>query len=128
MAIETSAIYVGVLTLLMLVLGARVSLLRQKYRVSMGSGEQPVLTRALRVFGNFTEWVPLILLGLVLCELVGAPALLIHLVGIGLIVGRLSHVAGLYPDRTTAARMIGVLLTWASALTTGGYLVFASVV
>lgn len=128
MAIESSVIYVGVLTLLMLVLGARVSLLRQKHRVSMGSGDQPELNRALRIFGNFTEWVPMILVGLVLCELVGAPGLLIHLVGIALIVGRLSHVAGLYPDRTTTARMIGVLLTWASALTTGGYLVYASLI
>jgi len=128
MAIENAAIYVGLLTLLMLVLGARVSLLRQKYRVSMGSGDQPELTRALRVFCNFTEWVPMILLGLVLCELSGAPSLLIHLVGIALILGRLGHLIGLYPDRTTAARGIGVLLTWLSALTTGGYLVYASVI
>lgn len=128
MAIENAVIYVGLLTLFMLVLGARVSLLRQKYQVSMGSGDQPELTRALRVFGNFTEWVPMILLGLVLCEFMGAPPLLIHLVGIAVILGRLGHLIGLHQDRTTSARGIGVLLTWLSALTTGGYLVYASVV
>jgi uncharacterized membrane protein YecN with MAPEG domain len=110
----------------MLVLGARVSILRRKHGVSMGSGDQPDLARALRVFGNFTEWVPMIIIGLVLCELVGAPALLLHLIGIAVILSRLLHVAGLRTDRATAARSLGVLLIWASALTTGGYLVYAS--
>lgn len=127
MAIETSAIYAGILMLLMLVLGARVSILRRKYRVSMGSGDQPDLAKALRVFGNFTEWVPMIVGGLVLCELVGAPAVLLHLIGIAVILSRLFHAAGLRADRATAARSLGVLLTWASAFATGGYLVYASI-
>ena len=127
MAIETSAIYAGILMLLMLVLGARVSILRRKHRVSMGSGDQPDLAKALRVFGNFTEWVPMIVVGLVLCELVGAPTVLLHLIGIAVILGRFCHVAGLRADRATTIRSLGVLLTWASALTTGGYLVYASI-
>ena len=124
--IEISAIYAGLLLLTMLVLGARVSILRLKHGVSLGSGDQPDLARALRVFGNFTEWVPMIIIGLVLCELVGAPALLLHLIGIAVILSRLLHVAGLRADRATAARSLGVLLIWASALTTGGYLIYAS--
>ena len=126
--IEISAIYAGFLLLTMMVLGARVSILRRKHVVSMGSGDQPDLARALRVFGNFTEWVPMIIIGLVLCELVGAPALLLHLIGIAVILSRLLHVAGLRADRTTAARSLGATLIIASALTTGGYLVYASIV
>ena len=126
--IQISAMYAGFLLLTMLVLGARVSILRVKYGVSMGSGDQPDLGRAVRVFGNFTEWVPMIIIGLVLCELVGAPALLLHLIGIAVILSRLLHVAGLRADRTTAARSLGATLIIASALTTGGYLVYASTV
>lgn len=128
MAIETSAIYAGILMLLMLVLGARVSILRRKHRVSMGSGDQPDLAKALRVFGNFTEWVPMIIVGLALCELVGAPAVLLHLIGIALIVSRVAHVIGLRPERATTTRTTAVLLTWACAAATGGYLVYAAVI
>lgn len=126
--IQISATYAGLLLLTMLGLGARVSILRVKHGVSMGSGDQPDLARALRVFGNFTEWVPMIIIGLVLSELVGAPALLLHLIGIAVILSRLLHVAGLRADRATAARSLGALLIMASGLTTGGYLVYASVV
>jgi len=126
MTLEITPIYVGILTLMMLILGARVSLLRQKHRLSMGAGEHPDLQRAVRTFGNFTEWLPLILVALVLCELVGAPAGLLHAVGIALVIGRVLHLLGLYPDRTTAARTIGVLLTWLCALVSGGYLVYAA--
>ena len=126
--IQISAMYAGLLLLTMLVLGARVSILRVKYGVAMGSGDQPDLGRAVRVFGNFTEWVPMIIIGLVLCELVGAPTLLLHLTGIAVILSRLLHIAGLRADRATAARSLGATLIMASALTTGGYLVYASIV
>ena len=69
----------------------------------------------------------MIIVGLVLCELVRAPALLLHLTGIAVILIRLLHVAGLRADRARAARSLGVLLIWASALTTGGYLVYESI-
>lgn len=111
----------------MLVIGARVSVLRRKHRVSMGAGSQPDLQHAIRTFGNFTEWLPMIVIALVVSEMVGAPALLIHLVGIALIVSRVAHVLGLNAERATTARTAGVLLTWASAAATGGYLVYAAV-
>lgn len=128
MTLEITPVYLGILTLLMLVYGIRVSLLRQKHKVSIGTGDYPDLQRAVRAFGNFTEWVPLIVIALGACEGAGAPDLLIHVVGIALIVGRLAHMMGLFPDRTTTARMIAVLLTWACALVTGGYLIYAAIV
>ena len=126
--IQISAMYAGLLLLTMLVLGARISILRVKYGVAMGSGDQPDLGRAVRLFGNFTEWVPIVIVGLVLCELVGAPALMLHLVGIAVILSRLLHIAGLRADRTTVARSLAATLIMVSALTTGAFLVYASVV
>ncbi|NQV79549.1 MAG: MAPEG family protein [Alphaproteobacteria bacterium] len=125
--IQITATYIGILTLFMLVLGARVSVLRRKHRVSMGTGDHPDLQRAVRAFGNFAEWVPMIVVALVACEVAGAPAFLIHLVGIAVILGRLAHVVGLRADRATMPRTIGVLLTWLSALVAGGYLIFAAI-
>jgi uncharacterized membrane protein YecN with MAPEG domain len=70
----------------------------------------------------------MIIIGLVLCELFGAPALLVDFIGIAVILSRLLHVAELRADRTTAARSLGGGLIMASALATGGYLVYASTV
>ena len=127
MEIHTSPIYIGILTLMMVVLGVRVSVLRVKFKVSLGTGDQPELQRAVRVFGNMTEWIPMILIALVVSEMLGAPQWLVHAVGIALIVGRLATLPGFHPDRTNAARAISSLLTLLSALVTGGYLIYASV-
>jgi uncharacterized membrane protein YecN with MAPEG domain len=128
MALEITPVYLGILTLMMLVLGARVSLLRQKHRVSMGTDDRPELQRAVRAFGNFTEWLPMILVALMACEWIGAPQILLHVIGIALVAGRILHPFGLHADRTTTARTVAVLLTWLSSLATGGYLVYATIV
>lgn len=126
MALETTSIYIGILTLLALLYGARVSILRVRHQRSMGTGDHPDLSRAVRAFGNFAEWIPLVLLALAACEVNGAPDLLIHVVGVALVVSRILHPLGLYPDRTTLARTVGVLITWASAAVTGAFLIYAA--
>jgi uncharacterized membrane protein YecN with MAPEG domain len=93
----------------------------------MGSADHADLQRAIRVFGNFTEWAPMLAAALVLCEIVGAPSIFIHVVGIVLVVARILHPIGLRPDRTTAARGAGAGLTLLCALCMGVYLVYASV-
>ena len=128
MEVHASPIYIGILTLLMIVLGMRVSMLRNKFKVSLGTGDRPELQLAVRVFGNMAEWVPMILVALVVGEMLGSPAWLVHVVGIALIVSRLATLPGIRPDQTNAARAIAALLTWASALLAGGYLIYASVV
>lgn len=128
MTLEITPVYLGILTLLMLVLGARVSMLRQKHRVSMGTGEHPDLQRAVRAFGNLTEWLPLIVMALIACEWIGAPPIFLHVVGIALVIGRVLHPFGLRADRATSARTVAVLLTWLSSLATGGYLVYTTIV
>lgn len=127
MEIHTSPIYIGILTLMMMVFGVRVSALRNKFKVSLGTGDQPELQRAVRVFGNMAEWIPMILITLVVSEMLGAPQWLIHVVGIALIVGRLATLPGIRPDQTNAARAVAAMLTLLSALVTGGYLVYVSV-
>ena len=52
MEVRASPIYIGILTLLMIMLGMRVSMLRNKFKVSLVTGDRPELQRAVRVFGN----------------------------------------------------------------------------
>jgi len=53
------------------VISARVSVLRAKFKVMFGDGGQEPLMRAIRAQGNFTEYVPLALLLIIMVEWAG---------------------------------------------------------
>src|SRR5260221_11648043 len=56
-----TALYAGVLGILLVVISARISVLRAKFKVMFGDGGQDALMRAIRAQGNFIEYVPLAL-------------------------------------------------------------------
>jgi drug/metabolite transporter (DMT)-like permease len=68
-----TALYAGLLGLLVLILSYRVSRLRLTYRVGTGDGGHDDLGRAIRVQGNAMEYVPLGLV-LLLLAAIGAAA------------------------------------------------------
>jgi uncharacterized protein len=125
--------YAGCLALLYLVLTLRTIVLRGKLKVALGDGKQESLRRAIRVHGNFNEYVPIGLILLFLVASSSSPALLIHGLGIALLFGRLLHASGV--SRTPepfVLRQAGMVLTIGSILVSAGYLllqffVFASV-
>lgn len=105
-------IYAAVLALLLMGLSFRVIRLRRQYQISLGSGQQPLLERAIRVQANFTEYVPYALLLIYFVELERYPALLIHLLGLGLLAARCIHAYGVsQPQETLKFRITGMLLT-----------------
>ena len=108
-----AALYAGLIGLLLLVLAALVSLLRHRHKVGLGDGGNRDLQRAIRVHGNAVEWaVPAILL-LLVAELNRAPALLLHLCGIVIVVGRLLHAFGLSRSGGGSfGRFVGSALSW----------------
>jgi uncharacterized membrane protein YecN with MAPEG domain len=108
-----TALYAGVLGLLLLALGARVSLLRSKLRVGMGHGNDVHLARAIRVHGNAIEWIlPMLLLFLV-AELDGANRIFLHGCGITFIGARIAHAAGLSrTSKDSPGRFWGMAATW----------------
>lgn len=76
-------------------LGARVIRLRRAHRVGVGDGGVPALERAIRVHGNFAEWVPIALVALATADLRGSSDSLIALLGAVLVLARVSHAEGL---------------------------------
>jgi uncharacterized membrane protein YecN with MAPEG domain len=54
-------LYAGLLALLYLVLSYRIVVLRRN-KVSLGDGGNPILQRRIRAHGNFSEYVPMILI------------------------------------------------------------------
>jgi len=88
----------------------RVIRLRRQHRVSLGDGGVPELARMIRVFGNFSEYVPMGLLLLIALEIAQAPPWYMHLCGATLLAGRLAHAQGLGAG-DLKPRVTGMVLT-----------------
>jgi uncharacterized membrane protein YecN with MAPEG domain len=105
-------LYAALAGLILIVLSARIIVLRNKFKVGIGDGGHIELGRAVRAHGNFIEYVPLALLLILLCELTGAAAGTVHGLGAALIVGRLAHAWGLTSSEgISPGRGLGIVLT-----------------
>ena len=108
-----TALYAGLLGLLLVYLSARVILGRQKHLVDIGDGGQPALARAIRTQGNFTEYVPLALLLILVLEVLGTRPIVLHGLGLALILARLAHLQGFGLSKgTSGGRTIGAAGTF----------------
>lgn len=115
--------YAGLLAIWFLVLSIRVVQGRDK--VSLGDGGDPLMLRRIRGHGNFAEYVPLILLLMVMLELSGLQAWLLHVLGVTLVVARLLHGVSLgFTEHWKFGRFYGTLLTFILLLVAGGLAVF----
>lgn len=129
MSVTIAPLYAGLLGLLLLVLSYRVSGHRRRHGVSLGDGGHKDLQTAIRVQGNFVEYVPTALILLVLLELSGQPFWLVHGLGAALFLGRILHAQGLTanPAGKSFGRLTGILLTWLMILAASVLLVLRSV-
>ncbi len=108
-----SFLYVGLLGLLLIALSTTVVLARLRFRVGLGTGNDPGMERAVRVQANFTEYVPFAVVLLIVAEITGLPTPAVHAAGIVLVASRLVHAWGLShnPGRTFG-RFYGTAGTW----------------
>lgn len=107
------ALYTGILGIILLVLSFKVVKQRQKYEIAIGDGDQEDLIRAMRVQGNFVEYVPLALLLLATSQLALDCILLTHIAGISLVIARILHAYGLgKTSGVSKGRFVGIILTW----------------
>lgn len=106
-------IYAALLGLLFLWLSMRVVKTRRLARVAVGDGGNPILTRAIAVHNNFAQYVPIALLLLTFMELRPAPAWLIHLLCLTLLLARTLHAYGVSQTRENFRfRAIGITTTF----------------
>lgn len=105
--------YSALLGILFIGLAINIIKLRLKHRVGIGDGDNEALAKAIRVHGNFAEYVPLALILFACYELSGASEVMLHLLGGLLVVGRILHVIGLSKSiGTSKQRQIGMLSTF----------------
>jgi uncharacterized protein len=106
-------VYAGVLALIYIVLAVRVIRARRSARIAIGTGGNAKLARAIRVHGNFGEYVPLALLLLAFMEMQGRPAWWINVLCLGLIAARLVHAYGVAQEKENFRfRTAGVATTF----------------
>ncbi len=107
-----TALYAAILAIIYIFLTASVIRGRYKYRVGLGDGGNEDLVCRIRIHSNFAEYVPFALLLLFFVDDGGTSVMIVHLLGIMLVVGRLSHAWGLSCSSSASpGRMIGMILT-----------------
>src|SRR5262249_54961559 len=110
---HAAALWAGLSLILLLVLSARVVGQRRKHGVALGDGGVAELEHAIRAFGNATEYVPAGLIALAVLALAGAPPVVVHVIGLVLFAGRLTHAVGLSRSgEASLPRAVGIVLTW----------------
>lgn len=110
-------LYAGLAGLFMAALSIRVPIRRGQLDVPWGDGDDVKLATRIRVFGNFIEYVPTLLLLLLLLELSGVGATLLHGLGVAMLLVRGVHAVALtarvpLSSGRKAGRGLGAMGTW----------------
>jgi len=109
-SLPITGLYAGLLTVLFIGLSINIIRLRYKYKTGIGDGGNEMLAKAIRVHGNFSEYIPMALLLLGIYEINGASPLWLHILGAVLFIGRVLHAVGLNKSTgTTKQRQIGMI-------------------
>jgi uncharacterized membrane protein YecN with MAPEG domain len=112
----------GILGVIYTALSIHVSMQRGASKVSIGDGSTTAgaekLLVAIRMHGNFSEYVPLALILLGGIEFAGAAPWLVTIFAVVLVAGRISHALGMRQPNNTSLRAAGSLLTYVTILGT----------
>ncbi|MGH7292344.1 MAG: MAPEG family protein [Myxococcota bacterium] len=121
-----TALYAGILGFISLALAGLVVRARGSENVIFGDGANVVVLQRIRVHGNFTEYVPIALLLMLVLELNGASPLVMNGLGASLVIGRLLHAFGLTSSTgTSVGRFVGTILTWLVIAVASGLTIYA---
>jgi uncharacterized membrane protein YecN with MAPEG domain len=125
---HAAALWVGLHLILLLVLSVLVVRQRRRHKVALGDGGVPSLEHAIRAFGNATEYVPAGLIAIGVLALCGASPMVIHVMGVILFAGRVTHAVGLSRSgKASLPRAVGVVLTWLGYIASAVALLFYAV-
>lgn len=125
---HAAALWAGLHLFLLLTLSLLVVRLRQKHKVALGDEGIPELARAIRAFGNATEYVPTGIAAIAVLAVAGAAPLAIHVVGFVLFAGRIVHAVGLSNSGgASIPRAVGMVATWLAYIFAGVALLLSAI-
>src|SRR5512141_2686394 len=117
MSVSITALYAGILALIVIALAINVTAHRVKLRVPLGDGGNAQMRRMIRLHGNAAEYIPFAVLLMAIYEINGGAHMALHIVGIALVAGRVVQTWGMWTtDMTNIGRQIGQSLTWLSLI------------
>ena len=126
MNLTITPLYAALLAFFYVILAALVIRQRFKSQVGLGDGQQPALIKTIRMHGNFAEYVPFMLLLLLLLELQGSALWQLHLIGSLILGGRILHAIGLNLSAgTSVPRFLGMVSTFAALLGSAALLILS---
>ena len=105
--LPVTTLYASLLTLLFLILSARVILYRRAHMRDLGDEGDRKLLKRIRAQGNCAEYAPIGILLLLLAEAQGAPAIALHIMGLMLLLGRIMHAVALSVKRQIMVMRVG---------------------
>ena len=112
----TVSIYIGLLLFIGLILSVRVTLWRHGMKISIGDGNDKLMARRVRAFGNFSEYAPLMIAALVVIELSNFSMAWLHFLGVLAVLGRAAHgmcfLENISASRHFLLRRIGMASTY----------------
>ena len=124
-ALPAAAVYIAVLTMALVPLTFCVIRLRMVTGTGIGDGGHDRLAKAIRVHANYAENIPFGLALLLVLALLGSPLWAVHVLGLGLIIGRVSHALGLSRSSgPSPGRGLGIMLTQFSLLFGAGMILW----
>ncbi len=110
--LSITPLYAGLLALVFAVLSALVVRQRVILDKAPAGADETDLNKSMRVQANFVEYVPLTLVLMLCAELLGAPSVAVHAMGISLLAARLAHAIGMSrTPQVVSLRAGGFLLT-----------------
>jgi uncharacterized protein len=116
-AVRAALIYVALLALGAVLLSLLVVRQRRTTKTGLGDGGNPLLSRFIRVHGNYAENVPFGLAVITLLAFTDDRAWPVHVVGSSLVIGRVAHAIGVgQSSGLSAGRVTGMFLTWLALL------------
>jgi len=118
MTLSITALYAGILSLIMVALAINVTIHRAKLRVPMGDGGNAIMLRMIRLHGNAVEYLPLALLLMAIYEINGGWHSALHAASIALVVARILQSWNMWStDIAGFGRISGQSLTWLTIIT-----------
>ena len=112
MTMSVTPIYAILLTLLFLVLSFRVIVERRGNKFAYGNNDSHRIEAKIRAQANWAEYTPIALLLLLMAELQGVGPIWLHLTGMILLIGRVTHGYGMSVNpKNFRFRVYGMVLT-----------------
>lgn len=122
-ALPITSLTAAIFGIMLVFLGLYAGLGRVKTNISLGTEGSDMLLKRVRAHGNFTEYAPIGLIVLALCEYGGKNANMLWAIAGALIIGRIFHAIGLYTE-ILIFRSSGMLMTLASILASSALLLW----